>query len=264
MEQEHGAAGTDEPDERKLRGIDVDRRKRKAFIQRFYYKNKIIFAAALATTLMMSSFSLIISWLIQQIMDSALGSDTGPLLRTAGWSAIATILFIANYILYRKAMPEFLKRAMQQYKNYVFERLSAKSIRSFTKEGTALYISALTNDASSIETNYLSGTFQLIQQAVCFAGALVMMLCYNPLLTAAAIGLSMLPVAVSMAIGGRLSEQEKEISRKNEGFVSIVNELLSGFSVIKSFRAEKQTTLLFKSKNEEAEAAKCKKDVQSI
>lgn len=237
----------------------MDRRKRKAFTQQFYYKNKIIFAAALATTLMMSGFNLIISWLIQQIMDSALGSDTGPLLRAAGWSVTATVFFVINYILYRKAQPEFLKRAMRKYKNYVFERLTAKSIRSFTKEGTALYISALTNDAASIETNYLLGTFNLIEQAVCFVGALIMMLCYNPLLTAAAIGMSMLPVAVSMAIGGRLAEQEKEISRKNEGFVSIVNELLSGFSVIKSFRAEKQTTLLFQSKNEETERAKCRK-----
>ena len=43
---------------------------------------------------------------------------------------------------------------------------------------------------------------------------------------------------------------------KNERFVSIVNELLSGFPVIKSFRAETQASRLFSQRNEQAEEAK--------
>ena len=71
-----------------------------------------------------------------------------------------------------------------------------------------------------------------------------------------AVALSFLPVAVSMTAGNRLTEQEKEISKKNERFVSIVNELLSGFPVIKSFRAEAQASRLFSQRNEQAEEAK--------
>ena len=71
-----------------------------------------------------------------------------------------------------------------------------------------------------------------------------------------AVALSFLPVAVSMTAGNRLAEQEKEISKKNEHFVSIVNELLSGFPVIKSFRAETQASRLFSQRNEQAEEAK--------
>ena len=52
-----------------------------------------------------------------------------------------------------------------------------------------------------------------------------------------------------MTAGNRLTEQEKEISKKNERFVSIVNELLSGFPVIKSFRAETQASSLFSQRN---------------
>ena len=59
-----------------------------------------------------------------------------------------------------------------------------------------------------------------------------------------------------MTAGNRLTEQEKEISKKNERFVSIVNELLSGFPVIKSFRAETQASRLFSQRNEQAEEAK--------
>lgn len=59
-----------------------------------------------------------------------------------------------------------------------------------------------------------------------------------------------------MAAGTRLTEQEKEISTKNERFVSIVNELLSGFPVIKSFRAETQAARLFSQRNDQVEEAK--------
>ena len=83
-----------------------------------------------------------------------------------------------------------------------------------------------------------------------------MMLYYSPMMLVLAVALSFLPVAVSMTAGNRLTEQEKEISKKNERFVSIVNELLSGFPVIKSFRAETQASRLFSQRNEQAEEAK--------
>ena len=79
------------------------------------------------------------------------------------------------------------------------------------------------------------------------------MLYYSPVMLVLAVALSFLPVAVSMTAGNRLTEQEKEISKKNERFVSIVNELLSGFPVIKSFRAEAQASRLFSQRNEQAE-----------
>ena len=145
---------------------------------------------------------------------------------------------------------------MQQYRDYAFSRLTQKSLRSFSKEGTALYVSALTNDCTSIENNYLAATFTLIELLFCFLGALIMMLYYSPVMLVLAVALSFLPVAVSMTAGNRLTEQEKEISKKNERFVSIVNELLSGFPVIKSFRAETQASRLFSQRNEQAEEAK--------
>ena len=71
-----------------------------------------------------------------------------------------------------------------------------------------------------------------------------------------AIALSSLPVLVSMAAGNKMAEQEKEISRKNENFVAIASELLSGFPVIKSFRAETQAKKLFGDRNYAVEVAK--------
>lgn len=233
-----------------------NKKKNREFIHQLYYKNRINFIVTIILTIAMSSLNLMISWLIQQIMDCTANQDMQALVRSAWIVIIVVVIYTIANVMYRAVYPRFLQRAMQQYRDYAFSRLTQKSLRSFSKEGTALYVSALTNDCTSIENNYLAATFTLIELLFCFLGALIMMLYYSPVMLVLAVALSFLPVAVSMTAGNRLTEQEKEISKKNERFVSIVNELLSGFPVIKSFRAETQASRLFSRRNEQAEEAK--------
>lgn len=233
-----------------------NKKKSREFRRRLFYKNKMCFIASVIMTIVMSFLNLMISWLIQQIMDSMANQNMQSVVRCAWIAASVVIAYTVANAVYRAVYPRFLQRAMQQYRDYTFSRLTQKSLRSFSKEGTALYVSALTNDCTSIENNYLAATFTLIELLFCFLGALIMMLYYSPVMLVLAVALSFLPVAVSMTAGNRLTEQEKEISKKNERFVSIVNELLSGFPVIKSFRAETQASHLFSQRNEQAEEAK--------
>lgn len=233
-----------------------NKKKSREFRCRLFYKNKMCFIASVIMTIVMSFLNLMISWLIQQIMDSMANQNMQSVVRCAWIAASVVIAYTVSNAVYRAVYPRFLQRAMQQYRDYAFSRLTQKSLRSFSKEGTALYVSALTNDCTSIENNYLAATFTLIELLFCFLGALIMMLYYSPVMLVLAVALSFLPVAVSMTAGNRLAEQEKEISKRNEHFVSIVNELLSGFPVIKSFRAETQASRLFSKRNEQAEEAK--------
>lgn len=233
-----------------------NKKKSREFRSQLFYKNKMYFIASVIMTIVMSFLNLMISWLIQQIMDSMANQNMQSVVRCAWIAASVVIAYTVANAVYRAVYPRFLQRAMQQYRDYAFSRLTQKSLRSFSKEGTALYVSALTNDCTSIENNYLAATFTLIELLFCFLGALIMMLYYSPVMLVLAVALSFLPVAVSMTAGNRLTEQEKEISKKNERFVSIVNELLSGFPVIKSFRAEAQASRLFSQRNEQAEEAK--------
>ena len=233
-----------------------NKKKSREFKRRLFYKNKMCFIASVIMTIVMSFLNLMISWLIQQIMDSMANQNMQSVVRCAWIAASVVIAYTVANAVYRAVYPRFLQRAMQQYRDYAFSRLTQKSLRSFSKEGTALYVSALTNDCTSIENNYLAATFTLIELLFCFLGALIMMLYYSPVMLVLAVALSFLPVAVSMTAGNRLTEQEKEISKKNERFVSIVNELLSGFPVIKSFRAETQASRLFSQRNEQTEEAK--------
>ena len=76
-------------------------------------------------------------------------------------------------------------------------------------------------------------------------GVLGLMLSYSPLLTAAALTASLLPLGASLLAGGHLPAQEKRVSDANGAFLATLKDMLSGFPVIKSFQAEKEALRLF-------------------
>ena len=86
------------------------------------------------------------------------------LLISAGFVLLCAGLSLLNYA----SQPRFLERAMRQYKDFAFKKLIGKSISSFRDESAAGYLSALTNDAASIETNYLAQMLAMITKAVTF------------------------------------------------------------------------------------------------
>ena len=233
---------------------------RKQFTRQFYTHNRWNLFAAIVATVLSAFANLLISWLIQQIIDAISGTP-GPfslleltLICVAITVGIVLVLGVEYF-----SRPRFIQKAMQQYKDFAFAQIAKKSIHSFSGENTATYVSALTNDVNSIETNYLSKIFSLVQQLIMFVGAFAMMLYYSPILTLAAFLLSLFPVIASVIAGNRLAVREKAVSDKNEGFLGMVKDMLTGFSVIKSFKAEREVMRLFSESNAIAEDAKCKR-----
>ncbi len=231
---------------------------RKPFVQQFYKGNKMTFLVALAVTIVGAMVNLFLSWLIQQLVDVVTGGgaveDLVRFLVMTG--ALIVALIVLTFFEY-KSVPRFTTRAMRQYKDYAFRELTKKSISAFTGENTATYISALSNDAATIEKNWLESIFSLISNVIMFVGAFALMLYYSPLLTLAAFLLSFLPILASLVAGNRLATMEKQVSDRNENFMAALKDNLSGFSVVKSFKAENAVCRLFSESNASVENMKC-------
>ena len=226
----------------------------------FMQNNQLNFTGALIATLLSAAINLALSWLLQQIIDAATGNNqVFNLFQLLIFSVSLAILLVAIVLLDRKTSPRFVEKALVQNKNMVYSEISKKSISSFATENTSTYLSALSNDAASIEKNYLATIFPLIQHVVTFFGAFLMMLYYSPLLTLAAVLLSLCPVIGSVLSGNRLADMEKRVSEKNDNFLGTLKDMLTGFSVVKSFKAEKEMMKLFRASNKEVEASKRKR-----
>lgn len=233
---------------------------KKQLSAQFYRRNIPVLCVAVFGALVSGSLNLILSWIMQQLIDAASGVPGALAIGTlAKISGGFVLLCVAAFLLDYISQPRFIERAMRQYKDFAFQKLMEKSISSFRDESTAAYLSALTNDAGSIEADYLAQQLSLITKTVTFIGALAMMLWYSPVMTAIAIGVTILPLVASLLTGNKLQEAEKRVSERNKDFTAALHDCLSGFSVVKSFKAEKEVYKLFAESNRALEGDKFSK-----
>ena len=234
--------------------------RRRQFTRLFYRGNHLNFVLALTVSLLGMALNLAISWLLQQTIDLATG--TGNTL-SLPQLAVVTLALLAACVVFDAlgalAKPRFLSRAIAQYREYAYAELLKKNLATFTRENTSTYLSALSNDANSIEVNYLQKLFEFSGNALLFAGSLAMMFWYSPPLALAALAFSALPLAASVLTGPRLAKAETRVSQENEGFVAALKEGLSGFSVVKSFQAEREALDLFVKSSRQVQDAKCRR-----
>lgn len=230
------------------------------FTLQFWKGNRIAFFIAITAYILQVFVNLMISWLLQQFIDISSGINTGfTLLELTALSLAMIFMLVFCAVLIYFTKPKFISKAMRQYKDFAFSELMKKGISAFSKENTSVYISAFSNDAASIEQNYLLNIFNLVMDSLLFVGAFAMMLWYSPSLTFAAVLLAFLPIAASLAAGNKIAEAEKEVSVKNESFVSTLKDSLAGFSVIKSFKAEAAAIELFAKTDRTVEETKCRR-----
>ena len=239
--------------------------KQKSLKSEIWRKNGLIFGIALICEIAMNSINLLLSYILQVVTDIAAGVDNSITLKQVIiWCLIAfTMMGIVGYVS-SKTKYGFISRAMKQYKSAVYDGITKKGISAFRNENTSFYASALTNDAQVIQDNYVTVNFDIVVQAFLFIGSIVMMLLYSPILTLAAIGMALLPFVASILTGKKLVGIEKDVSDKNEGFLALITETLSGFSVIKSFKAEGTIKGIVGKSNNELENAKRRKGAKQF
>ena len=226
------------------------RRLRRPFIKELFRNNKFNLAMTVIAALFGAASGLVFSWLLKEVADMISGDcpyGIGTLLIFAGGGFA---LIVLGWILDCAFLSEFRAKAMRQYRKYAFDRLMEKGIQAFSGENSSLYISALSNDVNTIEQDFIGRLQGTIQVGIAFIGALALMLWNSPLLTLIAIGFSLLPILVSVVLGDKAAKAEKKVSDKKENYTGMLKDALTGFSVIKSFKAEQSVARLHDNSNE--------------
>lgn len=229
---------------------------RKQYLKEIVCQSRKWLVMAGIAMLILSIYNIVISWLLQTIIDIVSGDSSMTILQVGIIAMITFLIFIAAYMIYQVARPKYLYQAMLCYKQKIFCKMIDKNLSSFRKENTSQYLSMYTNDAKMIEMYYFDSVLEMIDLTVSFVGALLLMLWYSPILTVLGVILSVLPMAASLPIANKMSESERKVSDGNGEFVSIVRDILQGFPVIKSFQAEKEMKKNFFRENERMEHLK--------
>ena len=214
------------------------------------------FLISMISMVILSAYNLIISWLLQKIIDFAAGIDKTPFYQLALVSLLSFLVFIVFYFIFRYAHPKFLQTLSTSYKDLLFAKILRNNSRMVSEIGSGQLLSKLSNDLKSIEENYFDFYITLIDIGISFIGAIVLMLWYSPVLTMVAIALSILPLLVSIPASKEITRTEKNLSKENADFMEFMRDTLSGYFVIKSFHAESELEGRFHEENIEIEKAK--------
>ncbi len=240
----------------------MNEKKYKEYVREFYQgKNRFNFALGILVAVVGSAIQAYLARLCQQYLDIGTNSQMNDLITLLIKSAAFVVSAFVILYLDKKARYSFVKNAIGRYKDKAFEDITKKSIGEFGADNSGNYISALTNDIKSIEENYLLNTFDMVEMVFTFIISFGMMLWYSWTMTVAVAVLCCIPIIVSLILGDRMTEQEKVISDRNTDFVSLVKDLLTGFSVIKTFKAEREALRLYSGKNLDLEDIRCKKQL---
>ncbi len=227
-----------------------------AYKKQFYLKNKLNFCAAIISCILTTLLNIATAFILKLLMDVAASGSFKDLKRMLLYCISYLLAAAAVLFIKRRYYNNFITQAMVQFKEFAFSKLLDKSINSFDKEVTGRYISIFTNDMASIESGYIEANLKITVQVMSFVCGIAAMAYLNWILTITVLGASLLPILVSVVFGKSLEEKVRMASAKNEGFVSMVKDLLSGFSVVKSFRAEKEILTLYKGQNVQVENAR--------
>lgn len=233
---------------------------RRPFLKALFRQNKFNLFMTLIASLLYAAMALLISWVIKEIPDLIAGSSAYSF-QTIWIAALGGLgMGLLAGLMDMRFLSEFRARAMRQYREYAFDQLLKKGIQAFSGENSALYLSALSNDANTIERDFIANLQNAVRIILTFFGALTLMLWYSPLLTAIAIGLSLLPLAISIVLGNKTARAEKEVSDRKESYTGMQKDVLTGFAEVKSAKAEQNMERLHRGNNSAVASAVQKRE----
>ena len=235
--------------------------KTKEYISYFYNNNKMVFALAILISLISILCDIGTAYVLQNVMDAATSGNIKNVLEIIFPIVIFVVTMLVIWIVSRTLKYLFVKRAITNYRTGIFNEIADRSISDFYGENTGRYISVLTNDVSVIEQNYVKSIFDIIESICLFLGTLVAMFLYSWQMLIVVVVSSIFPLIVTIVFSNIISKKEKEVSDYNETYVSTLRDLLLGFTVIKSFKAEKEVKKRIGEKGNRLEILKYKRNV---
>lgn len=233
---------------------------RHQYTSQFYRQNKLSYAVTFLISLLTIALNLGITWVMQQMLDTVSQVPGALSISSLGLlTAEIIILIIVFKLISYHFMPRFMQRAMIQYKDFLFRKLTKKGISAFQQEPVSQYLSFFSNDLNVIETNYLDAQFSIATSLFLLVGSVCMMLSYSPTMMIVSLAFCSLPALTAFFTGRYVKDAQVQVSQCNAGFLASLRDCLNGFSVMKSFKAENKMADVMNESSCRAESAKCRK-----
>lgn len=238
----------------------LSKKKRTNYYLRMLQRNKFLFTVTIIISLVTSAGSSLIALLLKELVDvTEMGNQArffSCLVQNICFMAGFGVFYYISSLLSKVLMRNIIRNA----RTNIFRGIFKRNYQEFHRVNTADYISALTNDIKIVEENYILAVFEVIQNLMLFAFALIFLLIISPLITLLLFVSLVFMVLIPGLIGQKLQIRQERLSEKYSEFTARIKDMLSGFEVIKSYHMFDSVMDQFRQENDDLANKKFKTD----
>jgi len=195
-------------------------------------------AAIAAMALAATTLSLL--WLFRYFVDHVLvRHDTNALWQII-WAA-SGVFVVYSLLAMRQSvlLAQVGQRVVTAFRLRLVEHLTTLSLDFFVKRRTGELLSRVTNDIATIQSVVTRIPVDLAKQAVTLLGAIVLLVYMNWRLCLVILAIVPFVVLVARLFGRRLKQLSTEAQDRNAESTTVLEEMISGMKLVKSFVMER-------------------------
>ena len=221
----------------------------KLYRELFMGKNKLNYFLSFISLIIGGVANILSALMLYYVVDGVAERSTKTLTNGLIIAGVMILLLLISGWMQKKFINQYIMTGLSSYKNYVFKSILKKDVSAYADISSGGFINAFSNDLSLIEQNYVSASVKIFYNIFQIIITLITMALLSLPLMLAVTGICLIPTILSFKLGSNLVNKETQTSDKNETFIDQTKELLNGFVIIKSFKAEEKILKIFKNKN---------------
>lgn len=202
-------------------------------------KHNLLFVVTIVFGVMCASLNILLAFIIGKLIDNI----TSGRMHKLGFFSILILCFVLMYVLlgiiYKYIAGTYKKKILHSMKSEVYTNLSKMPVYEYDEEEFAFYYNMLTHDVDELNHKYVEMRYDNLICVFSFFISLGSLLFIDWLMSLIFIGLTMLIIVVPSLIGRYQQEARTSFSKKYEGFVKELENVLSGFEVMRVLNVSK-------------------------
>lgn len=147
---------------------------------------------------------------------------------------LTAVALVPVTILLAFVRGHYKRRAIVGAKVDYVRRLFGKNINEFQNENNAKYISILTNDANTIEMNYIDSIYEVVINLIYFVVSAAIIGIVSPIALIVCLASGLVSTLLSVLISKPLQRHQQHRSELYGGYTAYIKEVLSAFHIILS------------------------------
>jgi ABC-type multidrug transport system fused ATPase/permease subunit len=187
---------------------------------------------------------------MMKLLDAALKGRMQILTSQAPWVILMAAVLVPLGILSAMANNYYKRKANLILKKYYVKRVFQKDIAEFQKENNAKYISAITNDFNTLETNLITGIYSVCNGIVKFLVGVWLLSTVDARMILLAFILILINISASIITSKPTKKAYKERSDMFDDYTSYIKEILSAFHIVKNYNLQEKVTEDYNKKSE--------------